>query len=43
MKQFKEKLANILSWIYGIGIALSLLVGALSFVGYLVAIRLIMH
>ena len=38
MKQFKEKTANILAYIYGAGIAVALFAGALSFVGYIAAI-----
>ena len=38
MKQFVSKFAAVLGWIYGITIAGSLLVTALSFVGYVVAI-----
>ena len=34
----KEKVANIMAYIYGTGIAIALFVGALSFLGYLVAI-----
>ena len=37
MKNICKKIANVLSYIYGTGIALSLLVAALSFIGYLVA------
>jgi hypothetical protein len=38
MKEFQHKLAKILAYIYGAGIAVALFVGALSFLGYLVAI-----
>ena len=38
MKEFREKTANILAYIYGTGIAVALFVGALSFLGYLAAI-----
>lgn len=38
MQNFREKLAKILSYVYGIGIAVSLFAGALSFLGYLAAI-----
>ena len=38
MKQFMDKVAAFLGWIYGTVIAGSLLVTALSFVGYIVAI-----
>lgn len=38
MKNFIDKLAGVLGWIYGTTIAGSLLITALSFVGYLVAI-----
>ena len=38
MKEFRAKIAKILAYIYGVGIALSLFVGAISFVGYVVAI-----
>ena len=36
-KEIREKIANVMAKIYGIGIAIALFVGALSFVGYLVA------
>lgn len=38
MKEFRTKLANILSWIYGAGIAVALFAGGLSFLGYVAAI-----
>ncbi len=38
MKNFREKTAKILSYIYGTGIAVALFAGALSFLGYLAAI-----
>lgn len=38
MQNFKEKLIKILSYIYGIGIAVALFAGAISFFGYLIAI-----
>lgn len=38
MKNVRLKIANILSYIFGVGILISLFVGALSFVGYLVAL-----
>jgi uncharacterized membrane protein YozB (DUF420 family) len=38
MKNMKTKIIAVLEYIYGLGIMLSLFVGALSFLGYLVAI-----
>lgn len=38
MKNFRTKLANVLAYIYGIGIAVALFAGALSFLGYVAAI-----
>lgn len=38
MKNVRLKIANVLSYIFGVGILFSLFVGALSFVGYLVAL-----
>ena len=38
MKEFKKKTADILAYVYGIGIAVALFVGALSFLGYVAAI-----
>ena len=38
MKRFREITATVLSYIYAIGIALSLFAGALSAVGYVVAL-----
>lgn len=37
MKKFREKTAKVLSYIYGIGIAVSLFAGALSVFGYIAA------
>lgn len=37
MKNFREKLAKVLSYVYAIGIAVSLFAGALSVIGYVVA------
>ncbi|MBQ9163112.1 MAG: hypothetical protein IJX74_07570 [Clostridia bacterium] len=37
MKQFREKAAKVLSYVYGIGIAVALFAGALSVLGYVVA------
>lgn len=37
MKNFREKTAKVLSYIYAIGIAVALFVGAFSFLGYLAA------
>ena len=37
MKNFCKKVANVLGWIYGSGIALSLFLGGLSFIAYIVA------
>ncbi len=38
MKNFRKELAYYLSYIYGTGIAVSLFIGALSFLGYVAAI-----
>lgn len=38
MKNFRENLARVLSYVYAIGISVALFVGAFSFLGYLVAI-----
>ena len=38
MKEFRKKLANILAYIYGIGITVALFAGAVSFLGYCAAI-----
>lgn len=38
MKEFRTKLARLLAYIYGTGIALALFAGALSFLGYVAAI-----
>ena len=38
MKNIRMKIAQVLGYIYGTGILLTLFVGALSFIGYLVAI-----
>ena len=38
MKKFREKTAKVLSYVYAIGISIALFVGALSLLGYLVAI-----
>lgn len=38
MKEFKEKTAKLLAYIYGVGIAVALFAGALSFLGYVAAI-----
>ena len=38
MKNIRTKIAQVLSYIYGVGVMVSLFVGALSFIGYLVAI-----
>lgn len=38
MKKFREKLGKVLAYIYATGIALSLFVGALSLLGYVVAL-----
>ena len=38
MKNMKTKIIAVLEYIYGLGIMVSLFVGALSFLGYLVAI-----
>lgn len=38
MKSFREKCAKVLAYIYGIGISISLFVGAFSILGYIVAI-----
>lgn len=37
MKNFREKTAKILSYIYAIGITVALFAGALSFLGYIAA------
>ena len=37
MKTFREKTANVLAYIYGVGIAVALFGGALSFFGYVAA------
>jgi hypothetical protein len=38
MKKFRETTAKILSYVYGIGIAVSLFAGALSVIGYVAAL-----
>lgn len=38
MKNIREKAAKVLSYIYGIGIAVALFAGAFSFFGYIAAI-----
>lgn len=38
MKDFRAKLAKVLSYIYAVGILVALSAGALSFLGYLAAI-----
>ena len=38
MKNVKNKIVNVMTYIYGTGILLALFVGALSFLGYVVAI-----
>lgn len=38
MKNFKEKLEKVLSYIYGVGIGAALLIGTLSVIGYIIAI-----
>ena len=38
MKTVREKAANVLAYIYAVGIAVALFAGALSFLGYVVAI-----
>lgn len=38
MKEFKEKVAKTLAYIYAVGIAVALFAGALSFLGYVAAI-----
>ncbi len=38
MKKFRENIAKVLSYIYGIGIAVALFVGAFSFFGYVAAL-----
>lgn len=38
MQNFREKLAKVLTYIYGTGIAVALFAGAISFLGYLVAL-----
>ncbi|MBE6694535.1 MAG: hypothetical protein E7589_07205 [Ruminococcaceae bacterium] len=37
MKKFRETAAKVLSYVYGIGIAVALFAGALSVIGYVVA------
>ena len=37
-KEIREKIAKVMSYIYGIGIMVALFAGAFSFLGYLVAI-----
>ena len=38
MKNFREKIANILSYVYAIGIAVALFAGAISVFGYIAAL-----
>ena len=38
MKRIVERTANVLGWIFGYGLLLSLLIGALSFFAYMVAL-----
>ena len=38
MKKILDKIANIIGWIYGYGLMITLFLGGLSFFGYLVAI-----
>ena len=38
MKKFRETFAEILSYLYGSGIAVALFIGALSFFGYVAAL-----
>ena len=38
MKEKRMKIANVMGYIYGIGIMIALFAGALSFLGYFVAI-----
>lgn len=38
MKNIKEKIEKVLSYIYGVGIAVALLIGTLSVIGYVIAI-----
>lgn len=38
MEKFRENTAKVLSYIYGVGIAVALFVGAFSFFGYVAAI-----
>lgn len=38
MKEFREKTAKILAYVYGAGIAVALFAGALSFLGYVAAL-----
>ena len=38
LKEIRKNIANIIGYIYGIGIVITLFAGALSFLGYLVAI-----
>ena len=40
VKEFREKLGKILAQLYGVGIFTALMLGALSFVGYLAALIL---
>ena len=40
MKKFREALAKILTYVYAVGIALSLFVGAISALGYIAAIAI---
>ena len=37
MKKIIDKIADVIGWIYGYGLMISLFLGALSFFGYLVA------
>ncbi len=38
MKKITDKIANVLGWIFGYGIMISLFVGGLSFFGYIAAL-----
>ena len=38
MKKVLERIVNILSWIFGYGILISLCIGGISFIGYVVAL-----
>jgi hypothetical protein len=38
MKKFREKLAKILTYVYAVGIAVSLFVGAITAIGYVAAL-----